>query len=244
MSGLAAADMLVSKPAHMPLHQPAALTHQTCKQVTRTEGGGLKRTPSWHSFGTLEDTDTEEEADGTSVVSSAVSELQLPAILISFQLSRAVRHLAACFCLVGFVAGAVHPRAGPDPAAALSRHALHACCSWQHSLCLLLCLPDVAHCRADFYPAAIGPQLTTEAAALLGTQSVKVRRLNSGAEIIYRRLQPQAAAAADAAATSTAAATSAVAAGRGPSEQPPSRQGSGPQLNTALAPTPAASGAH
>lgn len=125
-------------------------------QVTRTVGGGLKRTPSWHSFGgTLDDTDqnTEEEADDTSV-------------------------------------------------------------------------------------------LTTEAAALLGTPSVKVRRLNSGAEIIYRRLVPMApAAGAAAATTSAAAATSAVHAGRGPSVQPPSRQGSGPQLNAAVAPTPATSGA-
>ena len=41
-------------------------------QLTRTAGGGLKRTPSWHSFGTtLDETDTEEEADGTSVVRAA-----------------------------------------------------------------------------------------------------------------------------------------------------------------------------
>lgn len=41
-------------------------------QLTRTAGGGLKRTPSWHSFGTtLDETDTEEEADGTSVVRPA-----------------------------------------------------------------------------------------------------------------------------------------------------------------------------
>lgn len=112
------------------------------------------------------------------------------------------------------------------------------CCGHRHQPCHVLASPLLLR-------PALGNllQLTTEAAALLGTPSVKVRRLNSGAEIIYRRLLPQAPAAGAAAANSAAAATSAIAAGRGPSVQPPSRQGSGPQLNAAVAPTPATSGA-
>ena len=219
-------------PGRLPCHpagviqQPLVQLPSSRTQVKRTVGGGLKRTPSWHSFGgTLDDTDqnTEEEADGTSVVRDRAT-LDVRRSLADSSGMLGGRSGASGGWALG--AGMLQPTALPACPLLLRCRCSQPLCSHQHAT----------------PPQTL--QLTTEAAALLGTPSVKVRRLNSGAEIIYRRLVPTApAAGAAAATTSAAAATSAVHAGRGPSVQPPSRQGSGPQLNAAVAPTPATSGA-
>lgn len=133
-------------PASCPCNSPLRPTFRTCKQVTRTEGGGLKRTPSWHSFGTLEDTDTEEEGDGTSVVSSAVNGPQLPAILISFQfcsaVSSAVRYATsppASALLALWPAPCIHVLAQAQPLHSAGMPCMHAAAGSIAYVCVYAC---------------------------------------------------------------------------------------------------------